>query len=128
MKKEFEQKLFTECPNLFSDRSKTLMRFGFPNGDGWFDLIYKASKKIEAIVSQMPIEERNNYRAFQIKEKFGSLRFYMSTQNEEIDNIIREVEQESIKTCQQCGKSGEFVTINGWRQVLCSNCEKEKRK
>ncbi len=55
----------------------------------------------------------------QVKEKCGSLRFYVGSSNWLVDDLIEQAEQESLKTCQECGKPGEPRSESGWITTLC---------
>lgn len=54
----------------------------------------------------------------QIKEKFGGLRFYVSSTSDENHAIISFAEQMASRTCEVCGAPG---TIRGgnWMKTLC---------
>lgn len=58
-------------------------------------------------------------RASQVKEKFGTLRFYMSSETEEMSEAIEEAEEESARTCETCGRGGRLRPKLGWIQTLC---------
>ena len=66
MNKNLDEQLVKDFPNLYADRhadmSVTCMVWGFP-GDGWHDLIRKASAIIESEILKMPEEERPKYKA-----------------------------------------------------------------
>jgi hypothetical protein len=62
-------------------------------------------------------------RASQVKEKFGTLRFYMDHGCEEIWQHISQAERESAVTCEDCGAYGE-IREGGWIRTLCNDCEK----
>lgn len=66
-------------------------------------------------------------RAAQVKEKFGTLRFYMTHQTEEMSDIIRTAEMKSAKTCEECGKPGKLKG-HGWYSLRCSSCWKKDQK
>lgn len=152
MKKELTEKLCNDFPLLYADRRKspkeTMMCFGFECGDGWFDLIYNLSNKLEAEIKRT----RPNIifrgaqwlfyyfrrlfhighpfppfypRAVQVKEKFGGLRFYMTSETTEMSDFIRVAENISYKTCEICGKDGE-PSEAGWITTLCENCRGHK--
>lgn len=57
MKKELEQNLFAKFPLLYADKDESisfsLMRFGFCVGDGWYNLIYDLSMKLEAEIKEL---------------------------------------------------------------------------
>jgi hypothetical protein len=57
-------------------------------------------------------------RVLQVKEKFGGLRFYINTGSDAIHDRISQAENESYKTCEQCGKPG-VPRGGGWIKTLC---------
>lgn len=57
----------------------------------------------------------------QIKEKYGTLRWYMTSYLPEIEEIISEAEKQSETTCEVCGKPGSLRT-DGWLKTLCDEC------
>lgn len=130
MKKELDDKLVQDFPNLYADRNAsmqvTCMCWGFP-GDGWFDLIYDLSKKLEFLILLLPDEQRKEMKASQVKEKFGGLRFYMTYYNEDMAKLIREAENKSYHICEECGKPGQLVKA-GWYYTSCKDCAKPEHK
>lgn len=66
-------------------------------------------------------------RASQVKEKFGTLRFYMTSQTQEMDVVIKEAERKSAITCEQCGKKGKLYS-KGWCYTACAVCNKKRGK
>lgn len=66
-----------------------------------------------------------NYpRASQVKEKFGTLRFYLTCGTDEMYDAIRVAEEESARTCEECGMPGE-QRGGGWILTLCDRCHNE---
>ena len=63
-------------------------------------------------------------RLCQVKQKFGSLRFYIETGNAAIWDRIGRAEIESQHICEQCGKPGS-IQWAGWWRCLCQECGKE---
>lgn len=66
----------------------------------------------------------------QVKEKFGSLRYYCNG-NEAIQNFIRLAERLSEVTCETCGKFGRTRDDQGWYYTSCDehrHGEPAKRK
>lgn len=57
-------------------------------------------------------------RLSQIKEKFGSLRFYIPHNTEATDEIINKAEADVTKVCIQCGKPATGRT-DGWITYVC---------
>ena len=129
MREELDKKLVKAFPLLYGDRNapmqSTAMCWGFP-GDGWFDIIWDLSSKLEPLIQKFIDENQDTElypKAFQVKEKFGGLRFYMTCGMDEISDLISEAEALSLKTCEECGKPGE-ERGGGWIHTLCDSCHK----
>jgi len=69
--------------------------------------------------------EANYPRASQIKEKYGILRFYMTSGTQEMWDIIEEKEKESETICEICGNKGELNEKHRWYKTLCVGCAKK---
>lgn len=65
----------------------------------------------------------------QVKEKFGSLRFYYSGGDDYIGGLVSMAESMSGITCEECGAPGE-TGGTGWITTLCEKHrqEREERK
>jgi len=118
MNKENTLKLLKAFPHLYSGYTlsprENLMCFGFECGDGWFDLIWRLSERLESL----------GVVALQVKEKFGTLRFYADG-GEEAFTLIGEAEEESNRTCELCGQAGQLYCRSFWLKTLCTRCAKE---
>ena len=78
-----------------------LMVFGFEHGDGWFDIIWELCEKIEEDLKQTtkPIgSEIEDFEVIQVKEKFGTLRFYTNWGTNKIYNFIEQAEIKSAES------------------------------
>lgn len=134
MEAELQKKILEKYPLLYSDKDKpmteTCMCWGLDCGDGWYDLINDLSTKLEKLIEQWiednPNDKDNHPRAAQVKEKFGGLRFYMTSGVEEMRGLIKKAEDDSCTICEFCGQPGT-VRRRGWIITLCDECE-EKRK
>jgi hypothetical protein len=125
VKRELEEKLKADFPDLYYDlfgRPAMTCLTNIQTGDGWFELIYDLSKKLEDVVAAMPDDVRCRYRAAQCKEKFGTLRFYMSNYNKEITELISGAEQRSCYICESCGKTAKLGQTGHLMHVLCDVC------
>ena len=74
----------------------------------------------------------NEYRLLQIKEKFGTLRWYTNWTTNEIEDIVHKYEDLSWNTCIECGKPSKYHSI-GWIAPYCEECankiwEKHKQR
>lgn len=65
-----------------------------------------------------------DYRITQIKEKYGTLRWYDFGAPEKVFNIIRKYEKLSGEVCVYCGKPATHETY-GWINYVCENCLNE---
>ena len=82
-------------------------------GEGWYELVRKLDNDITKICSEYVVD--------QIKEKFGTLRYYISGLTENISDekvtiiysLIREAEVESGNTCAICADAGQMINFNG---------------
>lgn len=63
--------------------------------------------------------------ASQVKEKFGTLRFYLTSGTDEMYDLIHEAEAKSATTCEDCGTPGKRRG-GGWILTLCDQCAKEQ--
>jgi len=140
VKEDLEEQLFKNHPVLFADKEIPI-----EVGDGWFTLIDKlldmmdskfdrAVKDLEECTDEKMI---GTYRALmlsekeklpsilQIKEKFGTLRFYCLGVTEEMRAQIDFAEHLSSTICEICGAVGEVSRGGGWHQCMCSRCRNE---
>lgn len=134
MTPEKTQQLFDAFPYLYRGRVKpieeSLMSFGYDCDSGWFDLIYMLSQKIEDAARAAGLEPQSDEwpEAIQVKQKYGSLRFYLKksplARSDEVATLKREAEECSTKTCELCGNPGTLVA--GCRvKTLCEDHAKE---
>jgi hypothetical protein len=62
-------------------------------------------------------------RASQVKEKFATLRFYMTSATEEMDVLIDEAETASAHICEICGdENAECYCDCSWLMTRCEKC------
>ena len=97
--------------------------------DGWFHLILCLSIILEGEIKK----ERQRYPdyiegfyASQIKEKYGKLRFYMSSLTKEMDDLIDDAEEKSARICEECGSPAKREEVYGWVKTLCSACKEKE--
>lgn len=121
MNPDLDARLVTAFPSLYRDRDASLMvslmPFGFECGDGWFDIIRRLSERLEPLGAV----------ATQVKEKYGTLRFYIFGGGDAADAAIDEAERESETTCEICGEPGRLIG-ECWFSVRCERCEREEHE
>ena len=98
------------------------MAFGFECGDGWFRIIRELSELIFSHLAKL--EKSDDFYILQVKEKFGTLRYYASWEDQVISKYIQNAEKESAKTCETCGAKGKLYA-QGWWVTLCPRHYKE---
>lgn len=143
MTKEKTDALYRKYPEIFREHTlpmtETCMCWDFECGDGWYGIIDALCCRL------MLIKEQRGVRtvATQVKEKFGTLRFYFKLEmsidkpvdglekiNERIHSLVNSFELMSGHVCEQCGTTLNVNThtIGGWISTLCDSCAEEKRK
>lgn len=128
MNEENTRRIIAACPSLFDSMQEERdkigtepfhpIAFGFECGDGWADLLVELCEKIQVRLNQLTPDVAKEIVALQVKEKYGTLRFYLSCYDEVIDEFIREAERKSACTCEQCGNPGR-VRGSFWCYAAC---------
>lgn len=139
MDKELSKKLFNRFKFFKPQKPivESLMGFGFECGSGWFDLIWGLCEGIEKELGKQKhdfVEEAKErlgdeyyeFEVIQVKEKFGTLRFYTNWGTEEIYKLINEAEEKSATICEVCGSPGK-IRNDGWISVLCDKHYEEEK-
>jgi ribosomal protein L37AE/L43A len=124
MNDENTKYLIEKYPTLYKQyylpMQETAMCWGFECGDGWFNLIDELSSKI--------IELDKNVEAIQVKEKFGGLRFYITSSTNDVHELISLYEHKSFTICEECGQPGMLRTDKGWWRTLCDKCNNHSER
>lgn len=87
----------------------------FECGGGWRFLLGDLLQRIAATLSD---EEKQEFQISQIKEKFGTLRFYTYGGSDRIDALVESAERASEITCDVCAGRGR-IRNSGWVSVRC---------
>jgi hypothetical protein len=123
MTKELDEKLVAKYPKIFADRHgnmmETCMCWGFSCGDGWYWLIDNLCSTIQSYLDSNKHLNHPQVVASQVKEKFGTLRFYTNGACELINGMIWLAEHLSGHICEECGDIGEVQNIHGWYECRC---------
>ena len=107
--------MITQCKagdyTLFEERYKDIK----PENQEWKakhlkDIIEGDLRTLPDVVPQVTLD--------QVKEKFGTLRFYYSGGDDTIRGMVRMAESMSSVTCEECGKPGTS-TSGGWIKTVC---------
>jgi hypothetical protein len=91
------------------------------HGAGWNDIVDQLNERLTEMGGTV----------HQIKEKFGSLRYYYTgvfgTQGateqdwDDFEDAVDAAEQLSKRTCEMCGKAGKLMAKGYWFKTLCSD-------
>jgi hypothetical protein len=148
MREELDKQLCEKYPLLFRDRNapmtETCMCWGFDCGDGWYTIINNLCANIQSHINwshkshewdlkwnaEHPEQQRSVCEIVpqvvvdQVKEKFGTLRFYYSGGDDAIHGMVRMAESMSAVMCEQCGAPAK-TQGPGWIRTLCDVHEAE---
>jgi len=91
-------------------------------GRGWYLIVTALDRKLADL--------DRDYRVLQVKEKFGTLRYYWEpdetnpseTVREQGAELVRAAELLSARTCDECGRAGALLQRRGWLRTLCGVC------
>lgn len=83
--------------------------------EGWYQVVLDCDKELTEI--------DHNYQIFQIKEKFGGLRYYFQPSQSdtlaEMNKVVSKYEEIAARTCEATGNPGILMKSNyGWLKTL----------
>ena len=133
MNEESVVELCTKFPKMIPHRewnkNSPIRLFGFECGEGWAVLLKVLMNDIQhhidwnnkesEVVPQVVLQ--------QVKEKFGTLRFYYKGGDDYIHGLVALAESMSAHICEDCGSTGERRG-GGWVRTLCDRHEEEYQK
>lgn len=142
MSPELDKKLCEKYPKIFSlrygDMKDTAMCWGFEHDDGWYNIIDRLCANIQHHIDwshkshawNLDWNEKNPDKprdvrepvtqvvAQQVKEKFGTLRFYYDGGDDYVRGLVSMAESMTEVTCEKCGKPGK-MRGTGWIYTAC---------
>ena len=130
MREELDKQLVEKYPLLYRNRyapmTETAMCWGFSHGDGWYNIIDKLCDNIQSHIDwyNRDGEKVPQLVAVQVKEKFGTLRFYTNPTTDYFRGLIAMAEAMSEVTCEVCGTPGKRRG-GGWIKTLCDEHAKK---
>lgn len=120
MKSELDDYLVSRFPRIFKNRNgkilETAMCWGFECDDGWFDIIHDLCTRLQQYIDNTSVEQ---VVATQVKEKYGTLRFYYHGGDDYTDVLVAEAERKSAEVCEVCGDKGKLMSFGGWLKTVC---------
>jgi len=125
MNEKLDELLCQRYPKMMVNREKSMMEtcmcWGFECGDGWFNILDQLMGNIQHHIDwkNRDGEVVHQVTLNQVKEKFGSLRFYYTGGDDYIDGMVTLAESMSGVTCEECGLPGT-QTQGGWIKTACA--------
>ncbi len=106
-------KLFKTCKIIECDK-------------GWDSILENLCNCIQDYITRNTLAK--DFDVTQVKEKFGTLRFYTNYSDDYIDGMVYLACYLSSKTCEFCGtqKSVSVCRFGGWIKTACKECRKTK--
>ncbi len=84
-------------------------------GPGWYPILARLEERLGQIDP--------DYQVHQIKENFGTLRFYWAGRDYDVGEVaVADAEAESARTCERCESPGNLRKRRGWLRTLCDSC------
>lgn len=108
--------LYHEFPILYGSLESP--KVFFECGQGWYQLLHDLSSELMLVLGTSTVT--------QVKEKYGTLRFYVDFANDAAWDIIEKYENKSGSVCETCGQHGHRRTLNGWISTLCDEHFKQR--
>ena len=133
MREDLDKQLCEKYPDIFKDRNgdmrETAMCWGFECGDGWYNIIDSLCATIKNREYNLKLNKKEFVPvvATQVKEKYGSLRFYYNGGDDYIDGAAALAEYMSEVTCEKCGKPGKLQSY-GWAYTACDEHTRDEDK
>lgn len=131
MRQELDRLLCERYPEIFKNRyadmQVTAMCWGFDCEDGWFQVLDSLCHRIQNHLDWVNRDEEKVPQVVvdQVKEKFGSLRFYYTGGDDIIRGMVCMAESWAANTCEVCGNTGT-MRDGGWIRTLCDDHAKER--
>lgn len=131
MKQELQDELYRKYPKIFRQKDlpmdQTCMCWGIDTGDGWYRLLDRLCAAIQSYIDGGD-GKIGQVEAVQVKEKFGTLRFYVDGGDEVVSKLIGCAERLSGQICEECGATEDACTNTaGWLKTLCRRCRERGR-
>jgi hypothetical protein len=123
----YEETLFARWPDIYLGRyeplSHNLMSFGCECRDGWFCILDALSW---VLTTHARAADRPPAMAVQVKEKYGTLRFYARGDDDFDAGAIAMAEELSAQICEMSGAPGRLCVRGGWYATFSPAVAAEK--
>jgi hypothetical protein len=113
MNEMLDKKLCEKYPKIFVNRNAsaqtTAMCWGFAHGDGWYDIVNNLCGCIQHHIDST--DSVPQVVAQQVKEKFGTLRFYYTGGDEYIRGLVSMAQAMSGVISEDSNAAGESDAV-----------------
>ena len=116
MKPELANKLFDTFPKIFK-QSGMIGSIDCP--DSWYTIISTACY----LIQQECDRTGSQVAAVQVKEKYGTLRFYTHNSSPFIDGVLDMAEEMTTLVCASCGTTKDLTPTEGYILYMCNRCQ-----
>ena len=113
----YERDAFARHPRLFP----TGTRVDIPIGPGWHAILTNLFDELAQLLEAAP----RPFHIVQIKEKFGTLRVYLSHPTDAANAAIDRASRLSAGTCEFCGAPSTIRNRDGWFTTQCDPCARK---
>lgn len=79
-------------------------------GPGWYQIVLDCDQELTTVDP--------HYTLYQVKEKFGGLRYYCASRHPSVPAIVKWYEARASETCEVTGRPGVLMSCGGWLQTL----------
>lgn len=118
-----KEEIISLYPEIFQEN------FYFSIHSGWLDIVDNLCSNI---VKRIKESDNSSVTVDQVKQKFGTLRFYVSIISDDeqfkkdIYKLISDAEVTTEKFCEFCGANAELNRNGRWWFTLCNLCLNSK--
>lgn len=127
---KLQKKLFKKYPKIFKQTNSLItqscMGFGVETPSSWYWIIDNLCNSIQTYINNNKHLKIEQLQFTQLKEKFGTGRFYYQGGDRKIDGMIQLAENMTSSICACCGSINDIKETQGWISFLCSNCFNKK--
>jgi hypothetical protein len=120
---DYMRLILSRWPYMFDGKN-----IGLSVSPGWQSVFFDLCVAVDAVLPhELKAGGGEGFHWTQLKEKFGSARWYMKGATSEAAELIRAGQDKTCHTCLRCGAPGTMRTTDGWWRVLCDPCDNMRK-
>ena len=126
-------KLYESFPALYRERTMTLaqsqMPWGFQCGDGWFNIVWELSEKLNSLALRDDSVE-GSLRVNEVRAEEGQLVVGLTNAAPDARDVVEHAQIKSQFTCELCGHAPSYLRKHPdfYQRVVCGRCMKKGKK